>query len=237
MEKRMYRPFLKEEQPRISQELQRYNPYIHSGQDIQCSTTQPQRNPKLRTHIRTKMVFGEIDPRRHKFWLSVELLRVYVKKNLGATILFVDFANAFDSIHNRKMGQIQFTYGLPKETTAAIMMLYRNTKVKVRSPDGPTNYFNIAAGVLQRDTLAPYLFIICLDYVLRTSIDKMKENGFKPTKERSRKYPAQTITDADSADDIELLANAPKTLHSVERADAGIGLHVNAHKTEYMCFN
>ncbi len=26
------------------------------------------------------------------------------------------------------------------------------------------------------DTLAPYLFIICLDYVLRTSIDKIKEN-------------------------------------------------------------
>ena len=26
-------------------------------------------------------------------------------------------------------------------------------------------------------------------------------------------------------------------LHSLERAAAGIGLHVNAHKTEYMCFN
>ena len=26
-------------------------------------------------------------------------------------------------------------------------------------------------------------------------------------------------------------------LHSLERADAGIGLHVNPHKTEYTCFN
>ena len=38
-----------------------------------------------------------------------------------------------------------------------------------------------------------------------------------------------------------LLANAPaqaETLqHSLERTAAGIGLHVNAHKTEYMCFN
>ena len=34
-----------------------------------------------------------------------------------------------------------------------------------------TDYFNIVAGVLQGDTLAPYLFIICLDYLLRTSID------------------------------------------------------------------
>ena len=122
------------------------------------------------------------------------------------------------------------------------MILYRNTKVKVRSPEGDTEYFNIVAGVLQGDTLASCLFIICLDYVLRTSIDKIKENGFKLTKERSRRYPAKTITDyADYADDIALLANAPAQaetlLHSLERAAAGIVLHVNAHKTEYMCSN
>ena len=120
-------------------------------------------------------------------------------------------------------------------------MLNRNTKVKVRSPDGDTNYFDIVAGVLQGDTLAPYVFIVCLDYVLRTSIDKIKENGSKLTKERSRRYPAKTITDADYVDDIVLLANAPPLteilLHSLERTAAGISLHANAHKTEYMCFN
>ena len=69
----------------------------------------------------------------------------------------------------------------------------------------------------------------------------VKEKGIKLTKERSRRYPAKTITDADYADDIALLANAPAQaetlLHSLERAAAGIGLHVNAHNTEYMCFN
>ena len=88
---------------------------------------------------------------------------------------------------------------------------------------------------LQGDTLAPYLFIICLDYVLRTSIDKIRENGFELTKRRSKRYPAKTITDADYADDLALLANTPNQaetlLHSLERAAAGIGLHVNANKT------
>ena len=49
------------------------------------------------------------------------------------------------------------------------------------------------------------------------------------------------ITDADYADyadDIALLANAPAQaetlLHSLEWAAVGIGLHINAHKTEYM---
>ena len=113
--------------------------------------------------------------------------------------------------------------------------------MKVRSPDGDTEYFDIVARVLQGDTLALYLFIICVDYVLRTWIDKIRENSFKLTKKRSRRYPAKTITNADYTDDIAILANTPNQveilLHSLERAAASIGLHVNAHKTEYMCYN
>ena len=118
------------------------------------------------------------------------------------------------------MEQILLAYGITKETIAAIMMLYKNTKVKVCSPDGDTDDFDIVAGVLQGDTLASYLFIISLDYMLRTSINLMKENGFKLAKERSRSYPAQTITDVDYTNGIPLLANIPAQaetlLHSLE---------------------
>ena len=121
------------------------------------------------------------------------------------------------------------------------MILYKNTKVKVCFPDRDADDFDFVSGMLQGDTLAPYLFIICLDYGLRTSIDIMKDNGFKVAKERSRRYPAQTITGADYADDKAVLVNTPAQaetqLHSLERAAAGIGLHVNADKTEYKCFN
>ena len=54
------------------------------------------------------------------------------------------------------MEQILLAYGLPKETVAAIMMLYKNTKVKIRSPDEDTDFFDILAGVLQEDTLVLY---------------------------------------------------------------------------------
>ena len=53
-----------------------------------------------------------------------------------------------------------------------------------------TYYFDIVAGVLQVDTLDPYMFIICLGYVLRISIDLMKENSFTLAKERSRRHSA-----------------------------------------------
>ena len=103
------------------------------------------------------------------------------------------------------------------------------------------NYFDIVAGVLHGDTLAPYLFIVCLDYVLKTSIDKIKENGFELTKKRNRRYLAKTITDADYTDDMVILATTPvqaeTLLHTLQRAAAGIDLHVNAHKMEYKCFN
>ena len=116
-----------------------------------------------------------------------------------------------------------------------------NTKVKVRSLDGDTDFFDIVVSVLQGETLVPYLFIIRLDYVLRTSIHKKEDNGFKLAKERNRRYPARTNTDTDYANDIALLANtfthAETLLHSLECAAAGIGLYVNADKTEYMCFN
>ena len=56
-----------------------------------------------------------------------------------------------------------------------------------------------------------------------------------------QKTPGKTITDADNAKHIALQANTPAqaetSLHSLEPAAAGIGLYVNADKTEYMCFN
>ena len=69
----------------------------------------------------------------------------------------------------------------------------------------------------------------------------MKDNGFKLAKKKAEDNPTQTIMNDDNADDIALPANAPAQaetlLHSLERATAGIGLHVNAHKTKYVCFN
>ena len=103
------------------------------------------------------------------------------------------------------MEQMLLAYELLKETVAAIIMLYKNTKVRL--PDGDTDYLDIITGVLQGDTLAPSLFIIYLDYVLRTCIQLMKENGFKLAKERCRRYPTQTITDAEYDDHIALLAS------------------------------
>ena len=51
-----------------------------------------------------------------------------MQKNLEATLSFVDFFKVFDSTHRGKMEQILLAYDLPKETVAAIRMLYKNAK-------------------------------------------------------------------------------------------------------------
>ena len=65
------------------------------------------------------------------------------------------------------MMKILKAYDIPTRLLAAIDTLYKNTRARVLTPDGETNLFEIRAGVLHGDTLAPYLFVIVLDYVMR----------------------------------------------------------------------
>ena len=161
-------------------------------------------------------------------------------KNLSAVMTFIDFRKAFDTIHRGKLMEILSAYGIPKEIVSAINILYTNTVARVLSPDGDTDDFEILAGVLQGDTLAPYLFIISLDYAMRLAT-RDKSFGFTLTKARSRRFPAEKITDTDFADDIALLSDTLKEaetlLHHVQTSAKQIGLHINETKTEYMTFN
>ena len=77
----------------------------------------------------------------------------------------------------------------------------------VRSPDGDTPFFEITTGVLQGYTLSQFLFIICIDYILKTSLDNDRELGFTLTKRRSIRYHAEQITDTDYTDDIAVTSN------------------------------
>ena len=104
----------------------------------------------LSTKIYNALLLNHIEPeikkilrknqngfRRNQFTASQiltihQIIRVCAK-NLEVTFLFVDSSKAFDSIHRGKVEQILLAYGLSKETVTAIMMLYKNMKIRVHS--------------------------------------------------------------------------------------------------------
>jgi len=168
--------------------------------------------------------------------LALRRLIEEVKKlNLKAVLVFVDFKKAFDSVHREKMFKILRAYGIPDKIVDAIAAMYKDIQARVITPDGETELFDIVAGVLQGDTLAPYLFAIVLDYVMRKAIDGREEElGFHLVKRKSRRVGPVTITDTDFADDIalisELMSQAQELLSRVEVEAAKVGLHCNSEE-------
>ena len=164
------------------------------------------------------------------------------RKNLPAVLVFIDYCKAFDSINHATMFKILEAYSIPLRLRDAIKLTYQNLQAKVCSPDGDTDLFKMHAGVMQGDTLAPFLFVIVLDYALRKAIDgKEEELGFTLDRRRSRRVAAKAICDLDFVDDIVLPSNqveqARQLLLRVETECKDVGLRLNVKKTKSMFYN
>ena len=162
-------------------------------------------------------------------------------KQVNLVVTFIDFKKAFDSIRWAALDNILSAYGIPPKLRKAVMALYYGAKVVVTTTDGAADPFDLSAGVLQGDTLAPYLFVLVVDYVLRCAIPD-DTHGFIISPRvgtRSRTHsPAVAVSDLDFADDIALLSHnhedAQALLTSVEQEALTVGLKINRKKTEYM---
>ena len=158
-----------------------------------------------------------------------------------ASLIFIDFSKAFDSISRSKMFHILSLYGIPLQIIDPMKIVYEKASCVVQSLDGTTEPFLTFQGVLQGDTLAPYLFVIVVDYILRQSVDNIHTNGITIKKQTSRRHPSKHLTDLDYADDMALISDtlpkAQELLNSLEKASNKVGLFLNAKKTKYMTIN
>ena len=82
---------------------------------------------------------------------------------------FIDFSKAFDSIDRSTMWKILRHYGVPRKIVSAISCMYEGSVSRVNLNGRLSHSFEVTTGVLQGDTLAPFLFIVVLDYVLKES--------------------------------------------------------------------
>ena len=151
-------------------------------------------------------------------------------------VTFVDFSKAFDCVDRKALQDILAFYGTPVSFINAIMSLYTDTAACVRTSTGCTDEFDTTSGVLQGDTLAPYLFVIVMDYIMRTSLTA--EDGYTVRRRMSARRTAIRIPALAYADDAALMSDsgeaAQRQLQRFETASAKVGLRLNAGKTEVM---
>ncbi len=159
------------------------------------------------------------------------------KYQTPAVIVFVDFQRAFDSIDRRCIGGVLSAYNVPPRLTQAITAMYHNTSASVLTADGETAVFNTSSGVLQGDTLAPFLFILMLDWVLRVAIPD-DSNGFLISRKIGKRHPEQRVSVLGYADDLALVScsstGAQTMLNNLVAAAHRVGLRVNPRKTEVL---
>ena len=157
-------------------------------------------------------------------------------RQISASIVFVDFRKAFDSVSHGQIPRVLALYGVPEELIAAVMDLYQGTTTEVIITHRNMDTFNTSSGVLQGDTLAPFIFIIMLDYVLRHSLSD--EDSYELVPRRSRRLAAVPLAALAYADDIALICRDPaaaqRTLARLHEHGLSVGLRISAPKTEVL---
>ena len=159
---------------------------------------------------------------------------------LPLVVTFIDFKKAFDSINRKVMFAVLRHYGMPEAVVNVISVLYKNSKSAVMVDGGLSDPFDVTTGVLQGDVLAPFLFVVLVDYLLKKATSQL-DSGVVTHPRRSRRHPAKSFNDQDFADDIALLessiSRAQAQLTKTAEAAADLGLVISAPKTEYMTVN
>ena len=95
------------------------------------------------------------------------VLEAFYQHQLPLIATFTDFQKAFDYIDRETMWKILRRYGIPEKIVNAVAAIYSNTKSRVWIGESLREAFNLTTGALQGDTLASFLFIIVLDYILK----------------------------------------------------------------------
>ena len=112
--------------------------------------------------------------------------------NMTASLVFVDFRKAFDTLHRSSIPVILSQYNVPNSLISDIIQMYSDTSACVSTELGPTK--------------SPYLFIVLLDYALKKTLQD--DVGFVVCKRNGRRHPAIHIGALAYADDICLLAES-----------------------------
>lgn len=156
-----------------------------------------------------------------------QLLEKCWERNVNIYQIFVDFKQAYDSIQRKKLLQILLELGVPAKLVRLIQLTHLDTNARVRVQNTLTDAFQVNQGLKQGDGLAPMLFNLALEAVIRkTSIQRNYTLVNKS---------AQVIGYADDINIVGRSVRAVKECYSeIKEAAKEVGLRINEEKTKVM---
>jgi len=142
----------------------------------------------------------------------------------------VDFAKAFDSVHQHSLWKILRAYGIPSHLAEIIKSFYDNFTCCIG--DGEI-LFEVHTGVRQRCVMSTLLFNLVVDWIMwRTTEDQIR--GIRWTSFSS-------LEDLDYADGLALLSHTHKHIQEkTQRLNTfakQVGLKISSKKTKIMALN
>lgn len=168
---------------------------------------------------------------------QITTLRIILEQSLEWNsplyVNFIDYEKAFDSVDRQTTWSLLRHYGVPAKITNIIRNSYEGMTCRVVHGQQLTDAFQVRTGVRQGCLLSPFLFLLAINLVMKTSTAQ-KRNGIQWT-------PWTQLDDLDFADDLELLSHTQQQMQEktniIATHSANLGLIIHKGKSKILKVN
>ena len=148
-------------------------------------------------------------------------------------VCFIDFEKAFDSVDRQAIWDILHHYSVPDKIISVIRRLHEGFACQVKHSRRLSEDFEISTGVRQGCMLSPLLFLVVLDWVMRTAYVSSRK-GIQWTFLRR-------LEDLEFADDLALLSHCLQDVqdkvNALSKTPQRVGLRISQDKTKLLRTN
>ncbi|CAH8465462.1 unnamed protein product [Schistosoma haematobium] len=163
---------------------------------------------------------------------QIATLRIIVEQSIECNsslyINFIDYEKAFDSVDRTTLWKLLRHYGVPQKIVNIIQNSYDGLHCKIVHGGQLTKSFKVKTGVRQGCLLSPFLFLLVIDWIMKTSTSELKR-GIQWTSRMQ-------LDDLDFAGDLALLSQTQQQMqektNSVAAASAAVGLIIHKGKSK-----
>ncbi|VDP62054.1 unnamed protein product [Schistosoma mattheei] len=163
---------------------------------------------------------------------QITTLWIIVEQSIGwissLYINFIDYEKAFDSVDRTTLWKLLRHYGVPQKIVNIIQNSYDGLHCKIVHGGQLTKSFEVKTGVRQGCLLSPFIFLLMIDWIMKTSTSEGKH--------RIQWTSRMQLDDLDFADDLSLLSHTQQQMQekttSVAAAPIAVGLNIHKRKSK-----